>query len=101
MNTPVRANARTTPDLINQCRPFVANTMSGVAGPVHDTGALPIGWHDRYADARERQEITYTVLSYWTPIAWRLTSGEWVVPGVKYSPTTSKHQTYAKRGIAA
>jgi len=35
---------------------------------------------------------TYVVFSYATPIAWR-TQGQWHTPDVKYSVTTSRHQS--------
>lgn len=44
----------------------------------------------------ETQDIVYTVLSYHTPIGWKLASGEWVIPDAKYSVTTSKHQNLLK-----
>ena len=43
---------------------------------------------------RERDEsITQVIYSYSTPIAW-LDAGEWIVPDVRYSVTTGKHQSY-------
>lgn len=37
----------------------------------------------------------YALFSYATPIAYR-TNGEWVVPEVRYSVTTSRHQSTAR-----
>lgn len=51
---------------------------------------LPSCWQERYR--ADGDEITYTVLSYQTPIAWVLRSGEVVIPDVKYSRTTTGHQ---------
>ncbi|MCT9080480.1 hypothetical protein [Streptomyces fulvoviolaceus] len=51
---------------------------------------LPSCWQERYR--ADGDEITYTVLSYGTPIAWVLRSGEVVIPDVKYSRTTTDHQ---------
>ncbi|MCI3928814.1 hypothetical protein [Streptomyces sp. AN091965] len=51
---------------------------------------LPPEWRERYR--ADGEEITYTVLSYRTPIAWVLRSGETVIPDVKYSLTTTGHQ---------
>ncbi len=36
--------------------------------------------------------IDYVVYSYRTPIAYRTTNGEWHMPSVRYSNTTSCHQ---------
>lgn len=60
-------------------------------GPNEGTvGQLPAEWRERfYTDA---DEIDYVVYSYATPIAWHVT-GQWVVPPVKYSSSTSHHQT--------
>lgn len=49
-------------------------------------GQLPQENWESYAGS------TYAVYSYETPIAWVDKSGDWVVPDVKYSVTTSKHQ---------
>lgn len=40
---------------------------------------------------------TYAVFSYATPIAW-VAGGEWVIPDVRYSVTTSRHQSAARYG---
>lgn len=41
--------------------------------------------HDQY-------DIDYVVYSYRTVIAYRDTHGEWHIPDVHYSPTTTAHQ---------
>jgi hypothetical protein len=53
----------------------------------------------------ERQRLndeppSYIVLSYNTPIAWFVADGGWYVPEVKYSATTSAHQSVVRRAIA-
>lgn len=60
--------------------------IEGVTG----TGRLPRDWADEYR--ADMDHITYTVVSYSTPIAWVLDNGTVVIPDVKYSVTTSKHQ---------
>lgn len=45
-----------------------------------------------------RQHIDAVIYSYGTPIAWR-DSGEWIIPAVRYSTTTAKHQGYLGRGL--
>jgi len=64
--------------------PFAGNSVSGSGGPAYGTGQLPVEYH---SDARK---ATYVIYSYATPVAWRRRSGEWVVPAVRYSVTTSK-----------
>lgn len=52
---------------------------------------LPEQWAEQYRrDGAHR--IIYTVLSYATPIAWVLESGEIRIPDEKYSVTTTAHQ---------
>lgn len=55
-----------------------------------DVGQLPDPWRTEYHTRRGL--ITYTVLSYSTPIAWYDKERGWVYPDVKYSITTSKAQ---------
>lgn len=61
------------------------------------TGQLPADWVERMrSDARESNDVLFVLYSYSTPIAWRTSSGEVVVPDVRYSVTTSKHQSHAR-----
>lgn len=73
--------------------PFATHgALHAVEGGVFDTGRLPEPYRAAYLDAWSDARITYTVLSYRTPIAWVLQDAEVVIPPVKYSPTTSGHQ---------
>jgi len=75
---------------IRNRQPFDAGNLRGTTY-VLSYGVLPDNWR---ADLRERERhISYVVYSYATPIAWYDTErGEWTVPNVKYSITTSAHQ---------
>lgn len=63
--------------------------LRGLAGGLGylGTGRLPLEWQGDACSA------DYVVLSWQTPIAWRLPGGWWVRPLVKYSITTTRHQT--------
>jgi hypothetical protein len=37
------------------------------------------------------QHITYSVMSYQTPVAWVMRDGRVIVPPVRYSQTTGRH----------
>lgn len=52
-------------------------------------GVLPEPYRTEFLDC---PSIDYVVYSYNTPIAWHSASG-WIVPDVKYSVTTSRHQS--------
>lgn len=41
----------------------------------------------------------YVVYSYTTPIAWLNADGTWTVPDVKYSVTTSRHQSKIRSAV--
>lgn len=69
-------------------RPFDASHLHGREGHT-GTGDLPEEWADLY----RKSPVVYTVLSYETPIAWVLESGEVVMPPLRYSLTTTQHQT--------
>lgn len=63
--------------------------LRGVENDYFGTGILP----EPYASQYRQDHPTYTVFSYSTPIAWYTPEcGGWVIPDVKYSATTSKHQ---------
>lgn len=63
--------------------------MSAVAGV---TGTGRMSKEDAAAYRADVGRITYTVLSYATPIAWVLDDGTVRKPAARYSATTSKHQ---------
>jgi hypothetical protein len=52
-------------------------------------------------DAVKREDVTYIVYSYATPIAWRYVSGAWYECAQKHSRTTSKHHSFVRRAIGA
>lgn len=66
-------------------------TMYGRSGSATGTGQLP----DEFA--AEARDAVYVIYSYHTPIAWRTAAGSWVQPLTSYSPTTSRHQSFAAR----
>lgn len=66
--------------------------MTAIEGAAHSAGRMPEGWAAEYMAAANAGQITYTVMSYATPIAWILDNGTKVQPPVKYSMTTSQHQ---------
>lgn len=70
-----------------------SGSFYGVSGATWSNGRMPESDALTYADARRAGEIAYTICSYGTPIAYRLTDGLWVVPTATYSPTTGRHQS--------
>lgn len=67
-------------------------------------GRLPSEYRDALESALRDNPSVYVVYSYGTPIAWTTLgkmTGRYVtvIPPVKYSATTSKHQTYARNTL--
>ena len=74
-------------------REFDANSARGRAYGTTDTGRL-------YVRAPESlRSADYTVWSYATPIAWHHPGTGWVIPDVKHSSTTSRHQSILRRAL--
>ncbi len=70
-------------------------------------------WFDSWADVSTGQlpnpdsygwktGKVYVVFSYRTPIAWTYSyqGNDWMIPDVKYSPTTTNHQSVTSVAIA-
>lgn len=94
-----RHSLRTVADAIARRADFDCNgTLSGRSGyaALH-VGQLPSDHQADYDGARYASDF-YVVHSYVTPIAW-FANGRWTVPAVKYSPTTSRHQSRVRLAI--
>lgn len=78
--------------------PFKRNgfNMRGESGATFLKGYLPDAYWEQYSTLASNGMITYTVLSYNTPIAWVTVSGTVVIPDVSYSATTTHHQSLCK-----
>lgn len=72
--------------------------LSAIAG-TETTGRMA-GETKRTYDAR-RCDITYTIYSYGTPIAWYDEQAGWIVPQDSYSVTTTKARTQICRALDA
>lgn len=74
-------------------KPFrSASAMRGVTSPYMAGGWLPYQLVDQF----RADDPTYAVYSYETPIAWYGNRG-WIVPDVRYSVTTDRHQGIVRR----
>jgi hypothetical protein len=69
--------------------PFTTSgALRGVSMPYSvSMGHLPSQYHESARKAH------YVVYSYNTPIAWYVPTVGWVTPNVRYSVTTSRHQS--------
>jgi hypothetical protein len=89
-----RVTLRDVPRLVNAHLPFNANgSLRGVRGAHSGTGQLPSPHYEVWERHRRQRAVAYTVVSYDTPIAWVLHDGRVFAPPVKYSVTTSRHQS--------
>lgn len=90
LKTSIEARRRAG-ELVAKRQPFSNNggTFRGIVGRPDTLGWLPEEWRKVW----DRSRVLYTIMSWDTPIAWLTGTGEWVVPDVSYSPTTSRQQT--------
>ena len=97
-----RIAQRDATNLIARHEPFQSHTGSfsalyATVGNVSTLGALPDRYRVEIAAAFKRAgRNLYVVRSYRTPIAW-WDGTEWTIPDVRYSVTTSKHQSLVRR----
>lgn len=94
---------RDAADFISRRDPFDAGSLTGrLVRWTPSTGRLPSEWEANLETCvgywRERGQETYVVSSYGTPIAWAGGEDSLLVPNVRYSVTTSKHQSVCRRG---
>lgn len=93
MATHGRARTATIRALSNR-EPFQRSgfNMRGIEGKVSSKGRLPLEWWAKY----QASEVTYTVMSYRTAIAWVESDGTVTIPEEKYSNTTTHHQNLCR-----
>ncbi len=98
----IRANAHEMGSFIAKRYDVVntAGTMWAHNGADEHTelGELPISLWSEIRNAEKTADF-YVVKSYITPIAW-FTEGAWVIPDVRYSSTTSRHQNIVRKALA-
>ena len=83
--------------------PFVGSNFYGSEG---SSGGDRQRWYlggvalERWIKDQDAGRIAYSVWSYSTPIAWFVDGEGWIVPPVKYSRSTGRHQGYVRRAVA-
>jgi hypothetical protein len=75
---------------IAACEPFT--TSGALRGEGHEPGHYVYGGQLPRELESDVRQADYIVWSYGTPIAWHA-GGRWTVPNVRYSITTSRHQS--------
>lgn len=94
----MRVSNRQARQKIIDMQGFASHTgnFSGMWGGKGTTGRLPEPWWSKFVT---RAKEAYVVYSYNTPIAWWDATTGWVIPDVKYSPTTSRHQSIVRLAV--
>lgn len=80
---------------VNDSATFTAGNVSGELVSQYTlahAGRLPREWEIKLREAL-RAGDAYVFYSYATPIAWRDHTGNWTQPPVKYSQSTTNHQS--------
>lgn len=100
MNRTVVTNRRTAPAAIADRLQFrnSGGTFYSSEWPATH-GQLPQEYSDALTAGLRAGTVDYVVMSYRTPIAWTGTGGT-VIPAVRYSPTTSGHQSIARVALS-
>lgn len=94
----VKTTVRDAHRSIRNAEPFDAGNLRGYWGYVQVTWARCPGWVGALI-SEGRDSDKYVVYSYNTPIGWFDADLKvWVIPVVKYSVTTSGHQSRLRRG---
>lgn len=101
MATHGKARERTIKDLQNR-KPFkrAGFAMSAMEGGSSERGRMPEPYFTQYRLACAAGIVSYTVMSYGTPIAWCTSGGQTIIPEVSYSMTTSHHQSLCRVYLA-
>lgn len=88
-----------TKNAIRTLKPFRSNGALSAETYASSMGVMPDSEREKfYADANA---VDYIVYSYSTPIAYHNSiTDEWTVPEVKYSVTTSRHQSVVRHALA-
>ena len=87
-----KINQREAVEAVKNREEFRAGALSAFKGTAPSIGDLPADIRDTYEQAAKQGKVTYTVLSYRTPIMWETTDGTIHLPARRYSLTTSNHQ---------
>lgn len=95
---PLRWNS---PSIINALKaraPFTTSNFCGWTDVIEgdSLGYLSGQVRQDYYQALVDGRVTYAVYSYETPIAWVLDGREVVIPEIRFSGTTSKHQALVR-----
>lgn len=81
---------------------FDAGSLRGERQPVNPSmGRLPDEPVHLYRADEQGERIEYLVSSYGTPIGWATGTGRVVIPSIRYSTTTSRHQGIVKVNLIA
>lgn len=92
----LQCNQKEAMDRIAARQPFEASALSGkYCNYTPGAGRLGAEYDKLISDFKTG---AYIVFSYSTPIAWYGANG-WYVVQEKFSPTTSKQQTYVRRAV--
>jgi hypothetical protein len=89
-------------DCLRHAMPFYMASTTG--GPVDSsmnpsTGQMPTVEAFNFQHHVEFGCCDYVVWSYQTPIAYRCTVAGWIVPNVRYSRTTTQHQSIIRSAL--
>lgn len=86
-----------TIDAIRQRETFDAGNLWAADRGRTYGGILPEPWASDYHETLS--QIDYVIYSYATPIAWHVRGEGWAYPDVRYSSTTTGHQSTVRSAL--
>lgn len=84
-----------TKNAIRQHKPFKSSGALSAQSYADTYGELP---SEHYNTLRS-VDPDYVIYSYSTPIAWHSEEHGWTIPDVKYSRTTTRHQSVVRGAL--
>lgn len=96
-----RITQREAGEFIKDRLPFVTHGALSAVAYSGTGGYLPAGWASKLNQSQYAapNRAVYAVMSYHTPIAWYCPVMGWVVPDVRHSQTTGRHQSIVRRAL--
>ena len=85
------------PHAITARQPFNCNGSLTADTGRYFGGRLPLSYCNRFYTDSDAPDF-YAIYSYSTPIAW-YSNGQWTIPDVYYSVTTTRHQNIVRKAI--
>ena len=80
--------------------PYLHHDLVTTCAFQQNFGMLPYPFNELLTRHLTAGHVTYVIQSYDTPVAWHLDDGDWIIPPVHYSTTTTQHVDVIREVVA-